>query len=62
MSYEFHKYYNGNLYANIEKDVKNQQLFMNLYAGIIMDVKNLVTIYKTYMRVLQWIEKTNNYL
>ncbi len=34
MSYESHKYYNGNLYANIAKDVKNQQLFMDLHVGI----------------------------
>jgi hypothetical protein len=40
MSYESHKYYNGNIYANIAKDVKNQQLFMDLHAGIVMDVKN----------------------
>ncbi len=38
MSYEFHKYYNGNLYANIAKDVKNQQLFMNVYVDIVMDI------------------------
>jgi hypothetical protein len=25
MSYESHKYYNGNLYANIAMDIKNQQ-------------------------------------
>jgi hypothetical protein len=37
MSCESHKYYNGNLYVNITKDVKNQQLFMDLHA---MDVKN----------------------
>jgi hypothetical protein len=39
MSYESHKYYNGNLYASIAKDVKNQ-LFMELHVGIPMDVKN----------------------
>jgi hypothetical protein len=39
MSYESHKYYNGNLYASITKDVKNQQLFMDLYVGIAMDVR-----------------------
>jgi len=39
LSYESYKYYNGNLYVNIIKDVKNQQLFMDLYASIIMDVK-----------------------
>ncbi len=40
MSYESHKHYNGNLYAGIVKDVKNQQLFMDLQVGIAMDVKN----------------------
>ncbi len=39
MSYESHKYYNGNLYACIAKDVKNQQLLRDLYASIAMDVK-----------------------
>jgi len=38
MSHESHKYYNGNLYAIIAKNVKNQQLFMDLYVGIIVDV------------------------
>jgi hypothetical protein len=38
MSYESHKYYEGNLYANIAKNIKNQQLFMDLYVGIVMDV------------------------
>ncbi len=41
MSYESHKYYNGNLYASIAKNVKNQQLFMDLFAGTIMDVKKI---------------------
>jgi hypothetical protein len=50
MSYDSHKYYNGNLYASITKDVKKQQL--NLYAGIAMDVKKSIIIYKTYMWVL----------
>jgi hypothetical protein len=39
MSYESHIYYNGNLYASIAKDVKNQQLLQDLYASITMDVK-----------------------
>jgi len=35
MSYEYHKYYNGKLYANVVNDVKNQQLFMRpIYVGI----------------------------
>jgi hypothetical protein len=41
MSYEFYKYYNGNLYASIAKYVKNQQLFMDLYASILMDCKKV---------------------
>jgi len=41
MSYESHKYYNGNLYASIVKDVKNQQLFMDLYVDIVMYVKKI---------------------
>ncbi len=40
MSYESHKYYNGNLYASIVKDVKNKQLFMDLHVGITLDAKN----------------------
>ncbi len=52
MSYESHKYCNGDLYAGITKDVKNQQLFTNLYVRIVMDVRKLATIYETYMRVL----------
>jgi hypothetical protein len=39
MSYQSHIYYNGNLYASIAKDVKNQQLLQDLYASITMDVK-----------------------
>ncbi len=46
MSYESHKYYNGNLYANNAKNVEIQQLFMDLHAGIVMDVKKPVTITK----------------
>jgi hypothetical protein len=41
LSYESHKYYNGNLYASMAKDVKNQQLFIDLYVGTIMDVKKI---------------------
>jgi hypothetical protein len=55
MSYESHKYYNGNLYASNTKDVKNQQLFMDLHVGITMDVKKTNNYYETYMRVLQWL-------
>jgi predicted GIY-YIG superfamily endonuclease len=49
MSYESCTYCNGNLYAGIAKDVKNQQLFTNLYLGITMNVKKLAIIYETYM-------------
>jgi len=44
MSYESHKYYNGNLYANNAKDVKNQQLFIDLRTGIAMEVKKPTTM------------------
>jgi len=52
MSYESNKYYNGNLYASIAMDVKNQQLLRDPYASIVMDVKKPTIIYKTYMWVL----------
>jgi hypothetical protein len=39
MSYESHKYCNGNLYVSIVMDVKKSTIIWNLYAGIIMDVK-----------------------
>ncbi len=48
MSYESHKYYNGNLYASNAKSVKNQQLFMDLRVGVAMDVKTN-NYYETYM-------------
>jgi hypothetical protein len=57
MSYESHKYYNGNLCANITKDVKIQQLFMDLHVGIVMDVKQTDNYYETYIQVLQWLLK-----
>jgi hypothetical protein len=40
-SYESCKYCNGNLYAGIVKDFKNQQLFMDLYVSIATDVKKI---------------------
>jgi len=43
LSYESHKYYNGNLYASIIKYVKIQQLFMDLYVGIIWMLKKSIT-------------------
>ncbi len=48
MSYESHKYYNGNLYASNAKNVKNQQLFMDLNANIAMDVKNQQLLQNLY--------------
>jgi hypothetical protein len=65
-----HKYYNGNLYASIAKDVKNQKLFMDLYANIVMDVKKSTigllcgycngckktsNYYEIYVWILQWM-------
>ncbi len=45
-----------NLYANIIMDVKKTSNYLrDLYAGITMDIKKPITIYETYMRVLQWI-------
>jgi len=52
MSYESHKYSNGNLYASIAKDVKHQQLFMDLHVGIAYGCKKSSNYYDTYMRVL----------
>ncbi len=56
MSYESHKYYNGNLYASIAKDVKNQ-LFMELHVGIPMDVKNRELLRNLYAGItyLKWL-------
>jgi hypothetical protein len=61
MSYEPHKYYNGNLYASNVKNVKNQQLFMDLHVGIIMDVKKLTSISKPICEYYNGCKKTSNY-
>jgi thioredoxin-related protein len=61
MSYESHKYYYGNLYANNAKDVKNQQLFMDLHASIVMDVKTLTIITRSICRYCNGYKKTSNY-
>jgi hypothetical protein len=61
MSYESHKYYNGNLYVSNAKDVKNQQLFMDLHASIAMDVKKPTTIMKPICGYCNGCKKTNNY-
>ncbi len=49
MSYEFHNYYNGNLYASIVKYVKNQQWFKDLHEGIAMDVKDQQLLRNLYV-------------
>jgi len=61
MSYESHKYYNGNLYASNAKDFKNQQLFMDLHAGITMDVKKPTTITRPICKYYNGCKKINNY-
>jgi hypothetical protein len=60
MSYESHKYYNGNLYASMAKYVKNQQLFMDLYPRTVMDVKK--STIKLICKYYNWCKKTSNYL
>jgi len=57
MSHESHKYYNGNLYANIAKDVKYQQLFMDLHASIAMDVKNQPLLQNLYVNITMDVKK-----
>jgi len=52
MSYDSHKYYNGNIYASITKDVKNQQLFMDLHACSAMDVKNQQLLWDLYAGIV----------
>jgi hypothetical protein len=62
MSYESHKYYNGNLYVNNAKDVKNQQLFMDLHAGIVMDVKKPAIITRLICRYYNGCKKNQQLL
>jgi len=57
LSYESHQYYNGNLYASMTKDVKNQQLFMDLYVGTIMDVKNNNYLQELYAGIVMDVKK-----
>jgi hypothetical protein len=59
MSHESHKYYNGNLYASIAKDIKNQQLFMELHVGIVMDVKKPTIITKPICRYCNGCKNKN---
>jgi hypothetical protein len=60
--YESHKYYNGNLYVNIAKDVKNQQLFMDLHANIVSDVeKNQQLLWNLYASIAMDVKKPSNY-
>jgi len=61
LSYESYKYYNGNLYASIIKDVKNQQLFIDIYASIVMDVKKNQLL-NLYASITMDVKKTNKYL
>jgi hypothetical protein len=55
MPYESHKYYNGNIYASIIMDVKNQQLFTRPICRYGNGCKKPTTIYETYMWVSQWM-------
>jgi hypothetical protein len=57
MSYESHKYYNGNLYVNIVKYVLNQQLLMDLHVSIIMDVKNQQLLRDLYVGIVMVVRK-----
>jgi hypothetical protein len=61
MSYESHKYYNGNLYVGISKNVKSQRIFMDLHAGIAMDVKKPTIIMRPICKYCNGCKKTNNY-
>jgi hypothetical protein len=61
MSYESHKYYNGNLYASTAKDVENQQLSMDLHAGIAMNVKKTTIITRLICGYYNGCKKTSNY-
>ncbi len=57
MSYESHKYYNGNLYASDAKDVKkNQQLLRNLYVGIAIVVKNQPLLWDLYAGIVMVVK------
>jgi hypothetical protein len=58
MFYESFKYYNGNLYASIAKDVKNKKLFMDLHAGIVMDVKNQQLLQDLYASIVMDVKKS----
>jgi hypothetical protein len=58
MSYESHKYYNGNLYASNAKDL---QLFMDLHAGIAMDVEKPTIITKLICGYYNGCKKISNY-
>ncbi len=54
-----HKYYNGNLYASIAKEIKNQQLFMDIYAGIAMDVKKISNyLWDLYAGIVMDVKKS----
>jgi hypothetical protein len=61
MSHESYKYYNGNLYASIAKDVKYQQLFMELHLNIAMDVKNQPLLQNLDASITMDVKKTSHH-
>jgi len=58
LSYESHKYYIGNLYASIAKDVKKHDIFMDLYVGIVMDVKKQQLFMDLYASIVMDVKKS----
>ncbi len=60
MSYESHKYYNGNLYASnakdlhagIAMDVEKPTIITKLICGYCNGCKKISNYYETYMQVL----------
>jgi len=58
MSYESHKYYNGNLYVSNVKYVKNQQLLQDLYASIAMVIKNQQLLWDLYAGITMVVKKS----
>jgi hypothetical protein len=61
MSYESHKYYNGNLYANIAKEVKKSTTIYGPTCGYCNGCRKINNYYEIYMWVLQWLQKINHY-
>jgi hypothetical protein len=63
MSYESHKYHNGNLYASIAKDVKNQQLFTKPICMYYNGCKKIQQLFpKPICRYCNGCKKTSYYL